>query len=239
MKKDKAEKFFLVVGMHRSGTSCLTGVLERCGVRLGNVRKGGLFNKKGYFEIREVQQIHDQILALNRGNWYNPPENIIVHPVHRQQLIEISQQLKQHQFAALKDPRSILILDTWKEIIGSSYQLIGTFRHPLAVGHSIATRNHLSLEQGLTAWIAYNKRLVQAHQENQFPLIQFDLSNPQHYLRNVIAVAEQLGLKPKQRRIRRFIEANLAHHHFEAQDIPDECKVLYDYLLQKQFVVTD
>lgn len=56
--------FFLILGMHRSGTSCLTGALERCGVHLGEVRRKGKYNKKGYFENATIQKIHDQILGL-------------------------------------------------------------------------------------------------------------------------------------------------------------------------------
>ena len=32
--------FVFVLGMHRSGTSCLAGCLEHCGLHLGDVRVG-------------------------------------------------------------------------------------------------------------------------------------------------------------------------------------------------------
>lgn len=37
----------IVLGMHRSGTSCLTGLLQQAGVALGNVVKEAAHNKKG------------------------------------------------------------------------------------------------------------------------------------------------------------------------------------------------
>ena len=36
-----------VVGMHRSGTSCLTGIMQRMGIELGEVFTENEFNKKG------------------------------------------------------------------------------------------------------------------------------------------------------------------------------------------------
>ncbi len=65
--------FVFVLGMHRSGTSCLAGCLETCGLHLGDVRRTGRYNAKGYFELADLVQLHDQILGLNRSSWHNPP----------------------------------------------------------------------------------------------------------------------------------------------------------------------
>ena len=37
----------VILGMHRSGTSCLTGSLQDKGLYLGQVSQRGTFNKKG------------------------------------------------------------------------------------------------------------------------------------------------------------------------------------------------
>jgi len=42
----------LILGMHRSGTSCLAGCLEEAGLYLGDVNLKAGFNKKGNRENR-------------------------------------------------------------------------------------------------------------------------------------------------------------------------------------------
>ena len=37
----------LMLGMHRSGTSCLTGIMQALGVHLGEVFTESTWNKKG------------------------------------------------------------------------------------------------------------------------------------------------------------------------------------------------
>lgn len=231
--------FFLILGMHRSGTSCLTGALERCGVYLGEVRRTGKHNKKGYFEKGEVARIQDQILGLNLGSWHEPPAHYpIIHPIHAKKLEVITNQLKIKMPCGLKDPRTLLLLDFWKSLIGERIQLIGTFRHPMAVAQSLHTRNQFSIEKGIQLWIAYNKILVQEHKKNPFPLIQFDLSKPKLYRKNLTHLAKKFGLRPQYLRLRLFISKDLEHNKMENLELPIACKDLYQYLIQNQILAS-
>ena len=53
----------LVVGAPRSGTSLLTGILERCGAWLGATVPGDEPNPKGYFENELLRDLNKQVLA--------------------------------------------------------------------------------------------------------------------------------------------------------------------------------
>lgn len=228
---ENTNPFFLVLGMHRSGTSCLTGSLERCGVFLGTVKREGRHNKKGFFENEEVFKIQDQILFLNKSKWHSPPNHPIkVHSHFRLKLQTIVNQLKIKKKSGLKDPRSLLLLDFWKELIGTDLQLIGTFRHPLAVAQSLLVRNNIPIEKGIELWIIYNTILVKEHLQNPFPIIHFDLSNTTAYLQNIKYIAKELNLQPQKLRLRWFISSKLEHHRFERQEVPESCRKLYDYL---------
>ena len=44
----------IILGMHRSGTSCLTGCLKEYGLHLGDVSESNKHNKKGNQENKEV-----------------------------------------------------------------------------------------------------------------------------------------------------------------------------------------
>ncbi|MEL5879436.1 hypothetical protein [Cereibacter sphaeroides] len=54
----------LVLGMHRSGTSMLGGVLDRLGCQGARTHlKAAPSNPKGYFESPEIMKLNDAILA--------------------------------------------------------------------------------------------------------------------------------------------------------------------------------
>lgn len=217
--------------MHRSGTSCLAGALEKCGLSLGEVKRKGKYNKKGYFEKVEVQKIHDQILGMNKSSWYAPPKQIIkVHNHHIEQLESIANQLKNDAPCGLKDPRILLLLDFWKDLVGKSCQLIGTFRHPLAVAASLHHRNKIPIKEGIQLWKAYNDILVASHQKEAFPLIHYDLTNGVEYRQKIVQIASDFGLKPNKLKLRLFISRKLEHHR-NSKMIPISCRDLYDYLL--------
>src|SRR6185295_14229625 len=65
-----------VTGMHRSGTSVVAGALALLGASLGEpsrLLKAGADNPKGYFEIRAVVELDDELLAHLGGAWDQPP----------------------------------------------------------------------------------------------------------------------------------------------------------------------
>lgn len=217
--------------MHRSGTSCLTGSLEQCGVYIGDVRRKGKYNKKGYFESKDVQAIHDQILKLNKSSWHhisNVP--IELHPYHRQLLEEKVTLLRKNLPCALKDPRCLLLLDFWKDMIGNNIQFIGTFRHPLAVAKSLKHRNQIPIEKGLLLWQHYNGILIEEHKRKKFPIVQFDLSNKKRYLNNIKFIAAYFKLRYCSLRLHWFVSKKLEHHSYNKYDIPKQCKAYYQYL---------
>mgnify|MGYP004104874427 FL=1 len=58
--------------MHRSGTSCLTGTIEQCGVALGEVFTENPYNKKGNRESAQIQALNNDVLETNGGAWDRP-----------------------------------------------------------------------------------------------------------------------------------------------------------------------
>src|SRR5277367_6186978 len=66
----------LVLGMHRSGTSALAGALEAMGFEAGpsdDLMEGDEGNPQGYFELRSIAALNDEVLAHYRGRWDSPP----------------------------------------------------------------------------------------------------------------------------------------------------------------------
>ena len=171
--------FFLILGMHRSGTSFLTRCLNSCGVYLGKeqsiiaVRPG---NPKGQWENRNFVNLSDQLLNENQGSWHVVPEQISCSKELRIKFEnEIKKLVSEAPIAAgLKDPRTVIILDSIKDILPNNNIYIGIFRHPLKVAESLKTRNDFDYEKSLMLWQKYNQKLLNYLENRNSFLINFD-----------------------------------------------------------------
>jgi hypothetical protein len=64
----------IVLGMHRSGTSLIAGMLHGIGISMGDsFLDADSYNPKGYFEDTEFLWINKGILENSGGIWYDPP----------------------------------------------------------------------------------------------------------------------------------------------------------------------
>ena len=65
-----------ITGMHRSGTSLATRIMQIAGLSLGGdegIAPPGRDNPAGYWENRYVTELNDEILAALGGSWDQPP----------------------------------------------------------------------------------------------------------------------------------------------------------------------
>ena len=70
MNPDMKQTCILVPGMHRSGTSALTGTLYLLDVYLGkDLMPGNFANKKGYFENNTLFKINENLLSQINSSW--------------------------------------------------------------------------------------------------------------------------------------------------------------------------
>ena len=63
----------IILGMHRSGTSCLAGSLQESGIYLPDASAENKYNRKGNRENHLIMQLNDDILAFNDASWDAPP----------------------------------------------------------------------------------------------------------------------------------------------------------------------
>ena len=182
-----------VLGMHRSGTSCLTGLLEDAGVYLGEVSKKNPYNLKGNHENLRIMHLHDEVLASNNSGWDNPPSKpVIWSEAQKAALTAIVDEYKDHNCWAFKDPRSLFTLSAWQDAV-PGLRYIGTFRHPSAVAQSLHRRGRLSADEGYKLWLRYNRRLLELQQTLRFDILCFDLERAV-YVQSVASAFRRLGL---------------------------------------------
>lgn len=219
-----------VLGMHRSGTSCLTGLLEDAGVYLGGVSKKNPHNLKGNQENLRVMHLHDQVLAANGSGWDNPPAGPVQwSEAQRAQLREILQEYVGHARWAFKDPRALFTLPAWQELV-PDLVYIGTFRHPSAVAQSLHRRGRMPAQEGFALWRRYNIRLLEERTRHAFDLLCFDLE-PLAYMQSVQRAFARLGLEVSHASLG-FFEENLRNTAIEPMfaSPPVEVMRIYEVL---------
>jgi hypothetical protein len=197
-------KIVIITGMHRSGTSCLTGCLQQKGLYLGEVFEENPFNKKGNREKKEVMQLNESLLRHSGGHWDVPPTEISWTNEHVQKRDDILADFKSslHSIKGFKDPRVLHTLPFWQDEI-TEIQLVAAVRHPLLVAHSLYFRAHtikhgnhhklMTIQKGLELWEFYNTKLLAYLKKQPFPVISFDTS-PSDFNASVDKISRYLNL---------------------------------------------
>jgi hypothetical protein len=216
-----------ILGMHRSGTSVLTRVLNLIGVDLGSdevlTTEPVAANPKGYWEHSEIVSISDAILRRHGGSWDKPP---LLPPGWEtaaaiDDLRSRAQQLIADQFAKVqlwgwKDPRTCLTLPFWQQLLPDMRYII-CLRNPLDVTRSLEQRDRFSAEQSSNLWFTYVSSALN-HSEGKPRLVIFYEDLMDDCLRELRRLAEFLG-EPEmaeqaevQEAVQEFIEKGLQHY---------------------------
>ncbi|MEO0983336.1 MAG: sulfotransferase [Pseudomonadota bacterium] len=222
----------LVLGMHRSGTSCLAGCLEAGGLYLGDVDTYSNFNKKGTRENRDLMEVHDAALAAHGAAWDAPPPGPVSWPAD--QFAPLKAHVESFGDRPLwggKDPRALFLLEGWERLTEPRY--VATYRHPAAVIASLTTRakawgdETFTETKALGLWTAYNARLLDQRARAPFPLIRFDQS-AEDYLAKLADLCAPLGLDGA--KAAEFYSGQLRNHDDAAAPVPEAAREIWERL---------
>lgn len=162
------QKAILVIGMHRSGTSALSGLLDEMGVFMGkslfSAQKG--VNEKGFFENSALVSLNEKLLDATRWSWDDPlAECIDAHGMRSLVNFEyeandvLHRDYENRECWGMKDPRTTLLLPFWKKIVAAKPNLETSYilmvRSPFEVFGSLNKRDGFSLEKSLMLWMNY------------------------------------------------------------------------------------
>ena len=217
----------MVVGMHRSGTSFLTGSLQLAGLELGKHSAWNPYNLKGNRENDDFVAFHEKVLAARAAAWDQPPERVVRWtPEERQQAQTLVAGYSGAGRWGFKDPRALLMAEAWQELL-PDLAFVGIFRHPTAVARSLARRNAMQQEQAFALWSDYNRRLLALHDRSLFPLLCFD--EGEEVLRQKLdRVLGEIGLKPLG--AEQFYSSELRRFRRTAAVLPKDMALLYGAL---------
>lgn len=158
------KKCLIVLGMHRSGTSAIAGVLSKLGIALGTkLLPGNEYNEKGHFEnihiinaddeiLNTLDSSWDDLLLLDEECWQRP--QLIPHADAVKKIL--SEEFSANELFCIKEPRISILLPFWISILQElniEPFFIIPLRHPLEVAESLKTRDGFSMEKGLLLWM--------------------------------------------------------------------------------------
>jgi hypothetical protein len=156
-----------VLGMHRSGTSAVTGALAANGFYAGErlLPADPGFNDTGFFEHEAVVAIHDEFLAAFELDWrycYLLPENCFLSDAAMTARTKIGDLLTNEYSLnppwCIKDPRACLLFPLWRDVLTEQqvdYGIVITHRVPADIAASLQRRDALEINHGLLLWIAH------------------------------------------------------------------------------------
>jgi hypothetical protein len=223
----------LILGMHRSGTSCLAGCLQAAGLKSGDVNTQAMHNKKGNRENLAVMHLNDEVLASNGGSWRHPPANVVWTEAQLAKGGQAARAIAAQGLWGFKDPRTLLTLDGWLTILGK-VEIAASFRHPLSVAQSLNRRDpSVSIDEGLELWRVYNERLLDVATRLPLKLIGYDRPG-ETYLRAVTRIASDLGL-PDPEAAARFYDGNLRHEAVD-ETLPLPSRMAHLYLRLQELI---
>ncbi len=186
----------LVVGMHRSGTSALTGALGHLGLQVpaGGDLVAGRYDNPVHYESQALTDLDDALLGALGGSWSAPPdvdpgwERAGVATRYAPDAPRAARQAFPTDGPVVwKDPRLCLLLPWWRALLPAPVATVLVWRHPVAVARSLRARQGFTVSLGLALWERYNRAALQALAGHPAYVVSYEglLADPHETLRTL------------------------------------------------------
>ncbi len=227
--QNKPNQAVVILGMHRSGTSVLAGMLTMLGIYPGEnlVPAHTEVNPKGFWEHSEIVDLNDQLLR-SLGScwedfsalpdlWWKKPE---MFPFRSKLAGIVRRDFENSPLWLLKDPRLCRLLPLWLDILqdlGCKPYFIICLRNPVEVGASLKKRDGFLDGDALLLWLRYvlDAERWSRNYSRIFVTYESVLKDWQS-LSNTLQQGMDVKLRSEDaeaiRKINEFIEPDLRHH---------------------------
>ena len=162
----------VITGMHRSGTSLTTSLLENAGVDIGDRLMGAdTGNSKGHFEDLDFVEFHQNVLqsqGISVAGW-TEHNSIEVQPQYVATAKDLISARQDKSIWGWKDPRTTLFLNFWSELIPQAKYLF-VYRSPWEVVDSLFRRGDVIFRTNpnfaVKQWCNYNQLILDFYQNH-------------------------------------------------------------------------
>lgn len=219
----------LVLGMHRSGTSMTTRLINMMGAYFGPESSVGELkpdNPKGFWERPEVQKLNDSVLSMQGCSWdkvglWNDKASTQISDNLQKSIRRTVLGMDAYRPWVLKDPRMCITLPAWTPVMEVPVGVI-VYRDPSEIAVSLKKRNNMPEAYGIALWEYYCVHMLNASKDmprlyvNHADMIQ----NPVDTAQNLCKQLQEAGVRrldmPSAREIEAFFDPKLHRAKAEA-----------------------
>jgi hypothetical protein len=161
----------LVLGMHRSGTSAATRLVNLLGPSVclpRDLLMGTSNNVKGFWESRSLIRVNDGLLADMGHTWWFPPtraELVRWEAGLDDEAVEVARdsfrQVHPDEPWVWKDPRTCATLSFWRRALDRPVVGIVVYRSPSDIARSLERRNRMDPQFSSALWMRYMRLLLE------------------------------------------------------------------------------
>jgi hypothetical protein len=156
----------LVIGMHRSGTSAVAGLLARLGaLPPRTLMPADAANPEGYWESAVFHEFHERLLRSASSRWdaFRRCDPAWFQSAAAASLEEECRRLLRGEFGGaarfvLKDPRMCRFVPFWLRVLereSTTPLAVLVHRHPLEVADSLGARDGFERSRSLLIWLRH------------------------------------------------------------------------------------
>jgi lipopolysaccharide biosynthesis protein len=249
----KNNKLIVVLGMHRSGTSCITRSLQVMGVELGDKLEPPLINinDKGFWEDIDFVTLNEEILSSIDSHWYDLKsiDSFDIAHLKKQGYFIQAAELLRKKFVGtslfgFKDPRVAKLLPFWEKVFDHNkldVSYVFVLRNPLSVVNSLIKRDNMQAEQAYLLWLTHVMASLSVYNFSKTVFVDYDrfMEAPDKELNRI---AKEIDLKIDPAALftykTEFLDNGLRHTLYELDDLflDDKCppivQEVYKSLLQ-------
>jgi len=226
----------LVLGMHRSGTSALTRVLNLLGLDAGREVLMGASesNPTGHWEVERLTSFNDRLLGELGGRWNAPPQTAaeVLAVLADGPLGDEAADLHAAAFAGptwvWKDPRLCLLFPFWQDVLcrddAPGPHVVVSQRDPREVAASLEARDGMTRAYGLALWERYTRTLLRDLLGERAYFLPYErlLAEPEAVARDLVAFCDGEDLSDDPDRLAAVVEHLDAGHRHQQADGADE-----------------
>lgn len=231
-------KGIFVLGMHRSGTSACTRVLNLLGCSLsGNLLGEGEGNEKGHWEAIEAISLNDEMLASagsSHEDWGEVNPDWKSSAIRSQMVEKASAVLADHAkigpLFALKDPRMCRLADVWLEAAAAANvepHVLIMLRNPLEVIASLDARDLMAEGYAELLWLRHVLDAEHYSRGHKRLFYRYDqlIANGQSLIgkiKGVFNIALPRNTPKVHAEINNFLSSSHRHHHADPAMVLDD-----------------
>jgi GT2 family glycosyltransferase len=232
---EASRRALVVLGMHRSGTSALAGVLGMLGATLPqHMGIPGPDNERGFWEPSSFVALNDEILAASGSSWDDVEpfpsswfDSDMADAYVGRAVALIAEEYGDAALLVIKDPRMSRLLPFWRRVFveaGIAPLLVHTVRNPLEVAASLKARNGFATSKSLLLWLTYSLESEAATRGRSRIFVSYE-----QLMHDWLGVAESIGntldvswprfSNLSKVEIDRFLSEQVRHHVYETHEL--------------------